>query len=435
MKKLICMILILFSTQLVFSQSIVIDLGASIEVDAGADICAGVSGNITGNLFGEGTQCGQNMINTFQLSVSINDGWNMVSVPGINPDGQGVGNWWSGLTGTVYKYVPGAGYSGITTTTPGEGYWMKNLGAQTYNTGDEWPADGIQIVSHDPLNASQGWNLIGGYETSVSTAGLSTIPPGLIAGPIYKYSGGYQVASTLDPGYGYWIKLTGSGQIFIPDQMEKSYTASKDYFPQEWGKISLIDAAGYSFVLYAVKGKTELSQYDLPPSPPAGMFDIRFANGKIAEDLKNNSQIIEMNGITYPLVLSVQNIDIQIRDESGKLINAIAANGDKITINNALINKLIVTEDIIPKEYSLEQNYPNPFNPVTRIKYSIPENNFVSLKIYNTLAQEVSTLVNEEKQAGTYEINFDASHLASGVYIYKLEAGGFTAIKKLVLMK
>ncbi len=300
MKILFCLSLIFFITQVASAQSIVIDPGASIEVDAGADICAGVNGNITGNLFGQGTQCGQSMITTFQLSVSVNDGWNMVSVPGINPDGQGVNNWWVNHTGTVYKYVPGSGYSGITTTTPGEGYWMKNSGAQTYNTGDEWPAGGIQIVPHDPLNASQGWNLIGGYENSVSTSGLSTVPPGLISGPVYKYSGGYQVASSLDPGYGYWIKLTGSGQIILSAQLEKSYAASKDYFPNEWGKISITDAEGKSYILYTVEGKAELSQYELPPQPPAGMFDIRFATGKIAEDLKNESQVIEMSGITYP---------------------------------------------------------------------------------------------------------------------------------------
>ena len=399
MKLFICLLCIPFITQPEFAQSIVIDPGASIEVDAGADICAGVNGNITGNLFGQGTQCGQNMNTTFQLSVSVSDGWNMVSVPGIDPDGQGVNNWWANHTGTVYKYVPGSGYSGITTTTPGEGYWMKNSGAQTYNTGDEWPAGGIQIVPHDPLNASQGWNLIGGYENSVSTSGLSTVPPGLISGPVYKYSGGYQVASSLDPGYGYWIKLTGSGQIILSAQLEKSYAASKDYFPKEWGKISLSDAAGNSYILYIVEGKADLAQYELPPPPPAGMFDIRFASGKIAEDLKKESQVIEMSGITFPVTLSIQNASLQIRDESGKIINAVANNGDKLTINNPVINKIIVNEETIPEKYSLEQNYPNPFNPVTRIKYSIPEDNFVKLKIYNALGQEVTTLVNEDKQA------------------------------------
>jgi len=89
----------------------------------------------------------------------------------------------------------------------------------------------------------------------------------------------------------------------------------------------------------------------------------------------------------------------------------------------------------LPEIFSLEQNYPNPFNPSTSIQFRIPENSFVSLKIYNVLGKEVSTLMNEEKNAGTYEVNFNASALSSGVYFYKLEAGNFVQTRKMVLMK
>jgi hypothetical protein len=89
----------------------------------------------------------------------------------------------------------------------------------------------------------------------------------------------------------------------------------------------------------------------------------------------------------------------------------------------------------IPEIYSLEQNYPNPFNPSTSIEFKIPENVIVSLKIYDVLGKEVVTLINEEKNAGTYEVNFNASALSSGVYFYKLEAGNFVQTRKMVLMK
>ncbi len=80
-----------------------------------------------------------------------------------------------------------------------------------------------------------GWNLIGGYELSVATANITTIPPGLQSGPVYKYSGGYQIANTLDPGYGYWIKLTGAGQIIIPETLAKGKETSR-ILPRELGK-------------------------------------------------------------------------------------------------------------------------------------------------------------------------------------------------------
>ena len=85
--------------------------------------------------------------------------------------------------------------------------------------------------------------------------------------------------------------------------------------------------------------------------------------------------------------------------------------------------------------FTLEQNYPNPFNPSTTIKYSIPNSEFVTLKVYDVLGNEVATLVNEEKPAGSYEIDFNAAKLSSGIYFYALQAGSYSQTKKLILMR
>ena len=89
----------------------------------------------------------------------------------------------------------------------------------------------------------------------------------------------------------------------------------------------------------------------------------------------------------------------------------------------------------IPYNFSLSQNYPNPFNPNTKIRYSIADLSKVSLKIYDILGREIITLVNEEKPVGQYEVNFNASNLASGVYFYQLKAGDFIQSKKMILLK
>jgi alpha-tubulin suppressor-like RCC1 family protein len=89
----------------------------------------------------------------------------------------------------------------------------------------------------------------------------------------------------------------------------------------------------------------------------------------------------------------------------------------------------------LPSEYSLEQNYPNPFNPNTIIKYSIPEEGYIRLVVYDLLGKEVSVLVNGLHKAGSYEVQFQAGNLTSGVYIYRIEATNYTASKKLMLMK
>jgi hypothetical protein len=83
----------------------------------------------------------------------------------------------------------------------------------------------------------------------------------------------------------------------------------------------------------------------------------------------------------------------------------------------------------------LDQNYPNPFNPATVIRYSIPEQSKVTLKVYNLLGQEVATLVNEVQPAGHFVARFEGYSLATGVYFYRLEAGKFSETKKMLLVK
>ena len=90
---------------------------------------------------------------------------------------------------------------------------------------------------------------------------------------------------------------------------------------------------------------------------------------------------------------------------------------------------------LTPNNYNLAQNFPNPFNPRTTIQYSIPQRSSVTLKVFDVLGKEISTLVNEEKDRGVYTVNFDASQLASGIYLYKLQAGSFVETKKMILIR
>jgi hypothetical protein len=108
---------------------------------------------------------------------------------------------------------------------------------------------------------------------------------------------------------------------------------------------------------------------------------------------------------------------------------------DLIAEGDAQIQAINFKELSTPKEYSLGQNYPNPFNPSTTIEYSIPKNSVVSLKIYDMLGKEVATLTDRYQEAGTYIVNWNASHLSSGVYFYKLSAGSFIETKKMILSK
>jgi hypothetical protein len=88
-----------------------------------------------------------------------------------------------------------------------------------------------------------------------------------------------------------------------------------------------------------------------------------------------------------------------------------------------------------PIDFVLHQNYPNPFNPSTTINYSVPKSGLVTIKVYDIIGFEVARLVNEEKAPGTYSVNFNASKFASGVYLYRMQAGSIIETKKMILLK
>jgi hypothetical protein len=102
---------------------------------------------------------------------------------------------------------------------------------------------------------------------------------------------------------------------------------------------------------------------------------------------------------------------------------------------NDIVTSVKQLSGTVPNTYVLMQNYPNPFNPATRIQYSIPTAGPVTIRMYDILGKEVGTLVNEYQQPGTYDISFNGDNLSSGVYIYRLDAGEFTAVKRMVLVR
>jgi hypothetical protein len=95
----------------------------------------------------------------------------------------------------------------------------------------------------------------------------------------------------------------------------------------------------------------------------------------------------------------------------------------------------VQTQQNIPEEFSLSQNYPNPFNPTTTIQYSIPVSGNVKMTVYNSLGEVVATLVNDFKEAGVYKVNFSVKNLTSGIYIYRLDSGNYSSVKKMILLK
>ena len=111
------------------------------------------------------------------------------------------------------------------------------------------------------------------------------------------------------------LKYHRTVQITIPDALAKSGKGevAEQLFKEDWGKITITDAAGRSYTLYGVSGEVNLNNYELPPLPPTGVFDVRFGSGRVAEAMNTSGQTIEMRGVVYPVRVRVEGMDIRLR--------------------------------------------------------------------------------------------------------------------------
>ncbi len=180
--------------------------------------------------------------------------------------------------------------------------------------------------------------------------------------------------------------------------------------------------------------------------PSSGSYNLifRYANDswprplelKVNETIKEASLKFPATGAwtNWEEVSSTQSLNAGENIIRLTAIGLSGSNIDELRVDEG-INSLNESTNIIPNMFVLHQNYPNPFNPTTKIKYSIPVGSFVSIKVFDLLGREIITLVNEKKQQGTYQVEFDGKNLSNGIYYYRIITGDFTETKKFILMK
>jgi len=170
-------------------------------------------------------------------------------------------------------------------------------------------------------------------------------------------------------------------------------------------------------------------------NPDAGILHVKLKLGGGGEQI--GLTLSDTTTIVDSLTFGEQTTDIsqgRLSDGTNNWVNFSISTPGTSNDDGTLVG--IKKDDvIIKKDFRLSQNYPNPFNPSTVINFSIPENGLVTLKVFNVLGQEVMELVNNVKSAGSYEVSFDASNLSTGMYVYKIQAGNYTATKKMMLIK
>ncbi len=258
------------------------------------------------------------------------------------------------------------------------------------------------------------WNMLS-VPLTVNNYAKTTVYPSAVS-DAFKYQAGYVAQTTLANGTGYWLKFNGSQSVSMTGFLRTEETIP---VAEGWNMLGSIS--------------DPITPAQITSNPPGLVtsqffgYDNGYYNATFIESGKAYWVKVNAGGtLTLSSVVSTQYSVSKITIVPTNELPPPPPEGDGNISSNNLI---------IPSEFALAQNYPNPFNPSTVIRYQLPVDSWVTLKVYNTLGGEVATLVDGLQVAGYRFVEWDASGLPSGVYYYRMTAGTYAEIKTLMLMK
>ena len=391
---------------------------------------------------------------TLGIQVPFTASWNLLSIPVTGSNGL-VSVLFPTAVSEAFAFTLG-GYLGGDHMIPGFGYWLK------FNSTDTASIAGLPIED-DTVDVNAGWNLIGSISQSIPVSGVSGLGT-TIQSDLFGYNNIYSVIDTIKPGTAFWVKVDAVGKLRLSRSLgmaginTKQTQSDKKY--EMLDHLEFVDARGLHQSLYfgSEENRTSANQhFELPPTPPAGAFDVRFASQQMVEVFssqiqKSQKQSIIISSEAYPVTVkwevlpnTSQRYKLQIQDGK-KIVKDVPLSGvGSIRLEDSEIKKLnlvLRNNSSVPLRFALHQNYPNPFNPITTIEYQLPVESRVSVKIFNVLGQVIQVLKDEIQSAGYESVDWNASDIASGLYFYKLEATStsdpniqFTQIRKMLLLK
>ncbi len=368
------------------------------------------------------------------VSQTYQAGWNLVGIPVEMEHANFIEVFDKSIPETLFGFNDG--YINQSVLNQAKGYWLM-FSEQTTTRFEGESYDQLEI----PVN--NGWNLITVNENPIPIANLLDINSSLRNGMFWKYENGYSLVDELKPGTGYWVEATQAGlleYLNTPTLLEEKVIDNEISHTLHFSTND-----GFTQELHVIPSLSEDEIVGtFPPLPPSGINDIRFENHSTISSVKSNTILFQQTEDT-PIDLTFlsdkgnQMIVLDLWSETG-LIGTTSVNLDhSYTLPNNVTSATFSIVDVesseIPDHFVLHQNYPNPFNPSTTISYSLPIDDDIRLQIFNIQGQLISTLHNGNQKAGFHSVSFDAGHLASGIYILRLQTSKHILTRKMTLIK
>ena len=337
-------------------------------------------------------------------------------------------NWTTVLqTGGTAGFINGIVFSrtnpnfGIAESDPPTGttYWI----AKTHDGGNNW------YVTTSPLSgAASAQNSIVAIDSFFYGFGLNAAPTRV---GITSNAGANWLYSALVGTGGTSAFICGFA--FSSDKMNGIASNSSTA-----NSISRTTNGGVNWFAQTIPSTLTSAYCSMKWVPGTSIVYVLVSSSSGTQFFKSTDKGATWTTITFPSATTVNHFDLYYSPSTG-IVTAYACKGSTTTGTvykyTETVTGIIGSNNEIPSEFALKQNYPNPFNPTTTIEYSISNTAFVTLKVYDILGKEVTSLVSEQKAAGNYNVTFDASNYTTGIYYYTLTANNFRETKKMMLTK
>ena len=331
---------------------------------------------------------------------------------------------------SLFRYAEG--YQAALSLAPGVGYWVSlPAPAQTRVSGSPF-ADASLLLS-----LPSRWSMVGPGATRLDVATLKAAFPGIVS--VYGYANGYQFAATMEPGKAYWINLSTATQLDLSGQVAPAIKPVVAAGPVSGGSLLWAEGSGGSQALTLGVSRQEV--IELPPVPPAGLFDVRVeleqGIGAWQAPAGEGSWRVRLQGGVQCLrwqVPAQSAWDLEVDGTTVALVGSGAVSVDE----NATV--LLHDRSGTPRATVLHGAWPNPFNPSTAINYQLAQPGDIRLRVYASSGQLVRQLVSTHQAAGMHQVVWDGRDSAgisvgTGVYLCELQASGYRAVRRMVLLE